>query len=178
MGFPCGSKGKESACNAEDLSSIPGLGRSLEKGMATHFSILPGKSHGQRSLESCIVHGIAKSQTWLSNIHFSHGNSKFSLLQGYQIFQDNLMLYYTPTAAYERFGFFILDSTCYCVFYYYYYNLPVGCEVLYYLIVVLNSLSQMIDDVEHIFMCLLVICISSLENYLFCFFSLIFKFIF
>ena len=40
MGFPCGSAGKESACNVGDLSSIPGLGRSLEKGKATHSSIL------------------------------------------------------------------------------------------------------------------------------------------
>ena len=35
-----GSVGKESACNAGDLGSIPGLGRSLGKGMATHSSIL------------------------------------------------------------------------------------------------------------------------------------------
>ena len=28
VGFPGGSNGKESACNAEDLGSIPGLGRS------------------------------------------------------------------------------------------------------------------------------------------------------
>ena len=27
MGFPCGSTGKESACNVGDLSSISGLGR-------------------------------------------------------------------------------------------------------------------------------------------------------
>ena len=27
-GFPCGSAGKESACNAGDLGSIPGLGKS------------------------------------------------------------------------------------------------------------------------------------------------------
>ena len=27
LGFPCGSSGKESACNAGDLGSIPGLGR-------------------------------------------------------------------------------------------------------------------------------------------------------
>ena len=27
LGFPGGSAGKESACNAEDLGSIPGLGR-------------------------------------------------------------------------------------------------------------------------------------------------------
>ena len=31
---------KESACNVRDLGSIPGSGRFLEKGMATHFSIL------------------------------------------------------------------------------------------------------------------------------------------
>ena len=39
-GFPGGSGGKESACNVEDLGSIPRSGRSLEKGMATHSGIL------------------------------------------------------------------------------------------------------------------------------------------
>ena len=39
MGFPGGSGSKESACNAVDLGLIPGLGRSLEKEMATHSSI-------------------------------------------------------------------------------------------------------------------------------------------
>ena len=38
--FPGGSDGKESACNVGDLGSIPESGRSLEKGMATHSSIL------------------------------------------------------------------------------------------------------------------------------------------
>ena len=32
MGFPGGSAGKESACNAGDLGSIPGLGRSPGEG--------------------------------------------------------------------------------------------------------------------------------------------------
>ena len=32
LGFPCGSVGKESACNAGDLGSIPGLGRSPGEG--------------------------------------------------------------------------------------------------------------------------------------------------
>ena len=40
VGFPGGSAGKESTCNVGDLGSIPGLGRSLEKGMVTHSSIL------------------------------------------------------------------------------------------------------------------------------------------
>ena len=39
-GFICGSDGKESACNVVDPGSILGLERSLEKGMATHSSIL------------------------------------------------------------------------------------------------------------------------------------------
>ena len=39
MGFPGGSDGKESACNAGDLGSVLGLGKPLEKGMATHSSI-------------------------------------------------------------------------------------------------------------------------------------------
>ena len=42
-GFSDGSAGKEFACNAGDLGSIPGLGRPLEKGTATHSSILSTK---------------------------------------------------------------------------------------------------------------------------------------
>ena len=43
LGLSCGSAGKESTCNAGDLSSIPGLGRSPgeEKGY-----LLPGEFHG------------------------------------------------------------------------------------------------------------------------------------
>ena len=36
LGFPHSSVGKESACNAGDPGLIPGSGRSLEKGKATH----------------------------------------------------------------------------------------------------------------------------------------------
>ena len=38
--FPAGSGGKESACNAGDTDSIPRWEDHLEKGMATHSSIL------------------------------------------------------------------------------------------------------------------------------------------
>ena len=40
-GFSGGSDGKEFACNVREPGSTPGLGRSLEKGMVTHSSILP-----------------------------------------------------------------------------------------------------------------------------------------
>ena len=38
-GFPGGSDGKESICNAGNLGSIPGLGRPLENEMESHSSI-------------------------------------------------------------------------------------------------------------------------------------------
>ena len=40
LGFPGGSDGEESSCSAEDPGLIPGSEDSLEKGMATHSSIL------------------------------------------------------------------------------------------------------------------------------------------
>ena len=63
VGFPSGSEVKASACNAGDLGSIPGSGRS------------PGQGNGNPLQYSCLenpmgggdwwatVHGVAKSQT-------------------------------------------------------------------------------------------------------------------
>ena len=66
-GFPGGSAGKESTCNAGDLGSIPGLGRSPGGG---HGNLLQDscleKPHGQKCLEAT-VHGVAKSWTQLSS---------------------------------------------------------------------------------------------------------------
>ena len=42
---------QETACNAGDAVSIPGSGRSPAEGNGNPFPVLlPGKSHGQRSL--------------------------------------------------------------------------------------------------------------------------------
>ena len=46
VGFPGGSDCKESACNVGDPGSIPGWEDPLEKGTATHSSVLPGEFHG------------------------------------------------------------------------------------------------------------------------------------
>ena len=58
MGFPCGSAGKESACNAGDLGSVPGLGNSRGEGKG-----YPLQYSGLENSIDCIVHGITKSQT-------------------------------------------------------------------------------------------------------------------
>ena len=64
MGFPYGSAGKESTHNAGDLGSTPGLGRSPGggKGYSLQYS-------GLKNSMDCIVHGVTKSQTWLSDFH-------------------------------------------------------------------------------------------------------------
>ena len=50
FGFSGGSVVKNPPANAGDVNSLPGLGTSLEKEMATHSSTLPEKSYGWRSL--------------------------------------------------------------------------------------------------------------------------------
>ena len=50
------------ACNAGDLGSIPGLGRSPGEGNG-----YPLQYSGLENPMDCIVHGVAKSQTLLSD---------------------------------------------------------------------------------------------------------------
>ena len=67
VSFPCGSAGKESACNSGDLGSIPGLGRLPQRRERLSTPVFwPGDS------TDCIVHGVAKSQTQLSHFHFKY----------------------------------------------------------------------------------------------------------
>ena len=67
--FPYGSAGKESICNAGDLGSIPGLGRS------------PGERKGYPLQYSGLEN--SKSQTWLDDFHsliHSHARGQWVLL--------------------------------------------------------------------------------------------------
>ena len=62
MGFPCGSVGKESTCNVGDLGSNPGLGRFPGEGKGYPFQY-----SGLENSMDCIVHGVTKSWSRLSN---------------------------------------------------------------------------------------------------------------
>ena len=66
MGFSGGSAGKESICNAGDLGLIPGLRRSPGEGNG-----YPLQYSGLENSMDCVVHGVAKSQTRLSDLHFT-----------------------------------------------------------------------------------------------------------
>ena len=62
-----GSAGKESACNAGDPSSIPGLGKSLGGGNGYPIQYSCLENFMDRGAWRAIVHGVAKSWTQLSN---------------------------------------------------------------------------------------------------------------
>ena len=65
--FPGGSEGKESACNAEDPGSIPGLGRSPGQGNCNPRQYSCLENSMDRGAWETTVHGCAKSQTRLSD---------------------------------------------------------------------------------------------------------------
>ena len=75
MGFPGGSAGKESAHNAGDLGSIPGLGRSLGEGKGYTPVFWPENSM-DCSLPGSSVHGILQARIleWVA-ISFSRGSN-------------------------------------------------------------------------------------------------------
>ena len=63
-GFPCGSAGKECACNVGGLGSIPGLRRSPGEGKG-----YPLQNTSLENSMDYIVHGVAKSRTPLNDFH-------------------------------------------------------------------------------------------------------------
>ena len=72
-GFPGGSVGKESACNAGDLGLIPGVGKIPWRRTWLRTPVFwPEKSRGWRRLVGhmgptfCRLHGVEKDWTWLS----------------------------------------------------------------------------------------------------------------
>ena len=70
--FPGSADGKESACSAEDLGSIPKLERSpAEENVCTPLHLLPGKSHAQRRLVgySPWSHKESDMTKWLTHTH-------------------------------------------------------------------------------------------------------------
>ena len=60
QGFPAGSVSKESACNAGDVGSIPGLGRSPGEGNGSSLQYFRLGNPMDRGVWRAAVHGVAK----------------------------------------------------------------------------------------------------------------------
>ena len=71
LGFPSGSDGKESACNAEDLRLILGLGRSPREGNAYPLQYSCLEDSMDREAWQATVYLVAKNWTWLSDFQFT-----------------------------------------------------------------------------------------------------------
>ena len=69
-GFPGGSDGRESACRVGDQGLIPGSWRSAEEGNGHPLQYSCLENSTGRGAWWATVHGVAKSQTRLSNSHF------------------------------------------------------------------------------------------------------------
>ena len=89
MGFPGGSHGKESACNAGDSSLIPGLGRFSGGGHVNQLQYTCLENpHGQRSLAGCSPWGCKElDKTKPLSTHPIHGEreTNFSLTASSQL---------------------------------------------------------------------------------------------
>ena len=105
LSIPSGSAGKESTCNAGDLGSILGLGRSPGKGKG-----YPLQYSGLENAMDCIVHGVTKSRTRLSHFHFHASLSgkidtphlqKFSISE-WNTCRDWLILPASPSNSQKR----------------------------------------------------------------------------
>ena len=93
-GFPCGSAGKESACNVGDLGLIPGLGRVPGEGNS-----YPLQYSGLENSMDCIVHRVTKSWTRLSNFHFT--SFHFALLDAHSLSLERVSLQINPLLTYH-----------------------------------------------------------------------------
>ena len=72
-----GSEDKASACNAGDPGSIPGSGRSPGEGNGNPLQYSCLENSMDREAWQAIVHGVAKSQTRLSDFTSRHFNPKY-----------------------------------------------------------------------------------------------------
>ena len=96
-GFPCGSNGKESVMQKTQFLSL-GQEDLLEKRMATYSSILSWRSPKDREAWWATVQGIAKTQTQLSDYHFSSNIYIYIYIYRHtHIYSKNFEVHYRKT---------------------------------------------------------------------------------
>ena len=100
-----------------------------------------------------------------SGIAGSYGSSICSFLRNLHAFSIVAIPVYLPTNSVGGFPSLHTLSTIYCLWIF--LMIVILVDVKWYLIIVLTCISLVVSNVEHLFMCLLAICMSSLRKCLF-----------
>ena len=100
--YKCGSDGKESACKVEDPGSIPALGRSPGEGNGNPLQYSCLENPMDREAWQAPIHGVAKSQTWLSDFTFT-----FNQIQMWEL--DHKEAWAPENWSFCFFVFFLID---------------------------------------------------------------------
>ena len=87
LGFPGGPDGKESPCKVGDLGLIPGLERPPGEGNGCLLEY-----SGPENSMDCMVHGVAKSQTQLSDFQTLLGSQDVQKISSRDLSEN--MFYY------------------------------------------------------------------------------------
>ena len=119
LGFPGGSDGKESACNAGDPGSIPESGKSPgeENGNPLQYSCLENSM--DRGAGLVIVHGVSKSQTRLSSWHilgFVFSKLLLSIVSVVEMLSNDVLLHIPSQFLDQWYNVGILNSTMLRIF--------------------------------------------------------------
>ena len=143
------------AGDVRDVGSTPGSGRSPGEGYDNPLQYSYLEKPKERGTWWATVHRVTQSQTQLKQVSMhTHGSSTFSFLRYLQTVlhssRTNLHFrqHFPPSPAYLQI---------------FYNGHSDQCEV----IVVVLYISLISSDIEHLFMCFLAICMSSLEKCLF-----------
>ena len=118
-GFPCGSAGKESACNTGDLGSIPELGRSPgEKERLPTPVFWPGEFHGIAESDMAELLSLSDVKTVRSfafplqfGVVTTSKKKRFNVLEGRWL-TDPTRTYFSSFAPFLRVTGLFLEEKC------------------------------------------------------------------